>query len=324
MPRRPFLLVVDRVAEATTPHPFPCLERGLPCVPNMRTNDLLILATLALMLGVPAFAHAQSTGQVSSALIGRAFDKIVAQNAAPDPEPVHTGFKALARDTWGDFRAFPRRPSTWVILGIGAGAALLAHPVDDDVNARLVGRQSAKRFWAPGKVIGSAPTQAALSIGLYAIGRYVVKPDPSAPVTAGTSPRTNKWSHLGFDLLRAQIVSQTFVHSIKYAVRRDRPTGECCSFPSGHAASAFAAASVLERHFGYRMSVPSMVIATYVATSRLHDNRHFLSDVVFGAALGTATGWTVVGRHGRSSYALNPVAVPGGFALQITHVDRSE
>ena len=61
----------------------------------------------------------------------------------------------------------------------------------------------------------------------------------------------------------------------------------------------------------------------YVATSRLHDNRHFLSDVVFGSALGTATGWTVVGRHGRSSYALTPVAVPGGFAFQITHANRN-
>jgi membrane-associated phospholipid phosphatase len=71
------------------------------------------------------------------------------------------------------------------------------------------------------------------------------------------------------------------------------------------------------------MSVPAMVIATYVATSRLHDNVHFLSDVIMGSAIGTATGWTVVGRHGRSSYALNPVAVPGGFAFQISHVDRN-
>ena len=40
-------------------------------------------------------------------------------------------------------------------------------------------------------------------------------------------------------------------------------------------------------------------IATYVATSRLSENRHFLSDVIFGASLGMASGWTVVGRHGR-------------------------
>ena len=312
----------------------------------MKTRQFLILAVLTLILGIPAFAHAQqSTQEISSVLVARAFNDVVAGTLSPvpaadadaaqspaappapaaevHPPPAHTGFGALARDTWADFKSFPRRRSTWVILGIGAGGALLAHPVDDDVNARLVGKKSAKWFWAPGKVIGAAPTQAGLAIGLYAIGRYVVPPDPDAPATEGTSPRTNKWSHMGFDLLRAQIVSQSFVLATKYAVRRDRPTGACCSFPSGHAASAFAAASVIERHFGYRMSVPSMVIATYVATSRLHDNVHFLSDVIMGSAIGTATGWTVVGRHGRSSYALNPVAVPGGFAFQISHVDRN-
>jgi hypothetical protein len=110
-----------------------------------------------------------------------------------------------------------------VILGIGAGGALLAHPIDDDVNAHLVGKNSAKWFWGPGKIVGAAPTQAGVAIGLYVIGRYVVSPDPAAPAVDGTSPRTNKWSHMGFDLLRAQIVSQTFVLATKYAVRRARP-----------------------------------------------------------------------------------------------------
>jgi membrane-associated phospholipid phosphatase len=308
----------------------------------MRTRHLPTLAVLLLILGFPTFARAQqSIDEVSSALISRAFADATADGViqaaaaqAPDPAaqlapkdevhpaPAHTGFRALVSDTWGDFKSFPRRRSTWVILGIGAGAALLAHPVDDDVNAHLVGKKSADWFWKPGSIVGSAPTQLGVSVGLYVIGRYVVPSNPEQLITQGTSPRTNKWSHMGLDLLRAQIVSQTFVHAIKYSVRRDRPTGECCSFPSGHAATAFAAASVIERHMGYRMSVPAMVIATYVATSRLHDNRHFLSDVVFGSALGTATGWTVVGRHGRSSYAMTPVAVPGGFAFQITHVDR--
>jgi hypothetical protein len=226
-------------------------------------------------------------------------------------------------DTWSDFKAFPRRPSTWVILGIGGAGAALAHPVDHDVNAHLVGKNSAKWFWAPGSIVGSSEVQIGVSVGLYMIGRYIVPPDPQQPVTEGVSPRTNKWSHMGLDLLRAQIESQAYVQAIKVAVRRDRPTGVCCSFPSGHAATAFAAASVIERHLGYRFSLPAMAIATYVATSRLHDNQHFLSDVVFGSALGTATGWTIVGRHGRSSYALTPVPVRGGFAFQISHIDRN-
>jgi hypothetical protein len=60
-----------------------------------------------------------------------------------------------------------------------------------------------------------------------------------------------------------------------------------------------------------------MVAATYVASSRVVDNRHFLSDVVFGAAVGIATGWTIVGRHGRSEYALYPTPVRGGAMVAL-------
>jgi membrane-associated phospholipid phosphatase len=104
-------------------------------------------------------------------------------------------------------------------------------------------------------------------------------------------------------------------HGLKYAVRRDRPTGECCAFPSGHASVTFATATVLERHLGYRASWPMFAIAGYVSVSRLTDNRHFLSDVLFGSALGMATGWTVVGRHGRENFSLYPVPVRGGVVL---------
>lgn len=134
-------------------------------------------------------------------------------------------------------------------------------------------------------------------------------------------PKTNKVSHLGFDLMRALIVSQALTQGIKVAVRRDRPDGQCCAFPSGHASAAFATAAVLERHLGYRGAWPTMLIAAYVGASRLHDDRHFLSDVVFGSALGIATGWTVVGRHGRSAFTMVPVPTHGG--IMIAFVQRS-
>jgi membrane-associated phospholipid phosphatase len=117
--------------------------------------------------------------------------------------------------------------------------------------------------------------------------------------------------------MRAVVVSQAFTQGLKYAVRRDRPTGECCSFPSGHASATFATAAVLERHLGYRASWPTLLVAAYVASSRLHDDVHFLSDVVFGSALGMASGWTVVGRHGRSEYAMVPAPVKGGMMLTL-------
>jgi len=233
------------------------------------------------------------------------------QPAPPPAAPAHTGFKALVFETASDFNSFPRRPSTWVILAIGGGAAAIVHPKDKQVTQAFVDSDAAGRFFVAGKWIGSDYVQVGAAIGLYVIGRYAL------PHAEG-EPKTNKVSHLGFDLLRALIVSQAFTQAIKVIGQRDRPTGECCSFPSGHSSASFATASVLERHLGYRGAWPTFAIAAYVAMSRLHDNRHFLSDVVFGGALGIASGWTVVGRHGRSNYAMMPVAVPGGFMVSFS------
>jgi membrane-associated phospholipid phosphatase len=227
--------------------------------------------------------------------------------------PAHTGWATLVKDTASDFVTFPKRKSTWVFLGIGAGAALAVHPADDYIEEHIVGNSGAENFFKLGKWIGSSQVQIGSAVGLWVVGRYILPP-------AADEPKTNKLSHLGFDLMRAHIVTQSLVAGVKQSVRRDRPTGECCAFPSGHAASAFAAAAVLERHFGYRGSWPALVGATYVAVSRLVDNRHFLSDVIFGAAIGQAAGWTVVGRHGRDRYALTPVPVRGGMMISLSRV----
>jgi membrane-associated phospholipid phosphatase len=231
------------------------------------------------------------------------------QAAAAKPDrPAHTGFSALIRGIGSDFIAFPRRKSTWAILAIGGAAAAAVYPADDDINAKLQESAGLEKAFRPGKYLGSTGVQVGASVGTYLIGRYA-KPGGS---------RTNKWSHVGFDLLRAQAVSSALMYGIKVSVRRDRPTGACCSFPSGHATVTFATASVLERHFGYRASWPMWIIAGYVAASRLIDNHHFASDVVFGAALGVASGWTIVGRHGRDTFAMTPVLMSGGAGVAFT------
>ena len=52
----------------------------------------------------------------------------------------------------------------------------------------------------------------------------------------------------------------------------------------------------------------------YVAVSRVHDNRHYLSDVMFGSAVGIIAGRTVT-RHGRENFPIQAMAVPGGMAI---------
>ena len=233
------------------------------------------------------------------------------------PEHLSTGWSSLLKDSASDFVAFPKRPSTWTILGIGAAAALAVHPADDYVESHIVGNDRADNFFSLGQWIGGWEVQFGSAVGLWAVGRYVIG-------SAEGESKTNKYSEVGFDLLRAQILSGVLVQGMKVSFQRDRPSGACCAFPSGHSAAAFAAAAVLERHLGYRLSWPALVGATYVATSRLVDDRHFLSDVVFGAAVGTASGWTVVGTRGRRHpVVIQPIPVKGGMMIAVMRLPES-
>ena len=289
---------------------------------------LFICALLICCSAPPAAAQDTSSTSQSGTIVAQALEAVSQSDDADSldqgspaqppekkkeaaPEHLSTGWSSLLKDSASDFVAFPKRRSTWTILGIGAAAALAVHPADDYVQSHIVGNETANNFFSLGQWVGSAYVQFGSAVGLWAVGRYVV-----APADGGS--RTNKYSEVGFDLLRAQILSGVIVQGMKYSFQRERPSGACCAFPSGHSAAAFAAAAVLERHLGYRLSWPALAAATYVATSRLVDNRHFVSDVVFGAAVGTASGWTVVGTRGRKHpIVIQPVPVKGGMMIAV-------
>jgi hypothetical protein len=250
---------------------------------------------LVLVCGLPLFAQDQST-TLTAALA--TVEQVVEKPAGPPPTPAHTGIKAMLKGLLTDFGNLPSRQN-FLLAGVGGGLALAAHPADDDVNAHLVGKGWAKNVFSPGAIMGSSPTLLGVAATIYAVGR--AKDEP-------------KVSHVGMDLLRSLAVSEGLTQALKYTVRRERPDGSGPnSFPSGHAADTFAFATALERHLGWRGAVPAYIFSSYVAASRLRENRHFLSDVVFGATVGAIAGRTVT-RHGREYYA-DLQFVPGGAAL---------
>jgi len=64
------------------------------------------------------------------------------------------------------------------------------------------------------------------------------------------------------------------------------PSGS--SFPSGHAASAFAAAVIMYLYLPKKFGIPALLLATAIALSRLYLGVHYPSDVLAGAVIGSA------------------------------------
>jgi membrane-associated phospholipid phosphatase len=166
--------------------------------------------------------------------------------------------------------------------------------------------KSSDQLWVPGHIIGSTPVILGGAFGAYFAGR-------ATHIT---------WiQHLGMDEIEATLLSEGLTEGLKVIIRRPRPLqvdgnqSNTYSFPSGHAMLTFATATVLQQHLGYRAAIPTYAIASYVAMSRLHDNRHYASDVVFGAALGVVVGRSVT-FHGRNFYA-SPMLLPGGGGIQL-------
>jgi membrane-associated phospholipid phosphatase len=269
----------------------------------------ILAIVAALGIGVPTRSFAQDTAGTSRP---QAEPQPSAQDhpaaAGENPaKPTHGFFYALGHNLGDDVKHVPRRNSAYW-LAAGGALALAVHPKDNSINAHLV-NSSSDGLWVPGHVIGSTPVLLGSAFGAYIVGRV-----------SGTG-----WiQHLGMDEIEATLLSEAFSEGIKVAVRRQRPVqvdgnqSRTYSFPSGHATLTFAAATVLQQHLGYKAAIPTYAVASYVAMSRLHDNRHFASDVIFGASLGIVVGRSVT-WHGRNFYA-SPMLLPDGGGIQIAMI----
>ena len=186
-------------------------------------------------------------------------------------------------------------------LAGGTALALAVHPEDGAINRRLLGNTKVDTMFKPGKFIGNGGTILGGSLAAYVAGRWMDKP---------------RLQHLGMDEIEGAILAQGITEAAKYAIRRDRPVhpggkqASGYSMPSGHATLTFTAATILQQHLGYKAGIPTYLVASYVAMSRLHDNNHYASDVIAGAATGIIIGRSVT-YHGRNFWG-GPVIVPGG------------
>ena len=139
-----------------------------------------------------------------------------------------------------------------------------------------------------------------IAVGRYGIKRHVLVPGFALLWVLGRSQGRARLAAAG----RAGVVGLTgtalVVSALKLAFRRERP-GDCgdpgcwggslgCrSFPSGHAGSAFAAATAIAA-LGEDPALAGALYASaaILSATRMLCDRHWLSDVVVGGVIGAA------------------------------------
>jgi hypothetical protein len=182
----------------------------------------------------------------------------------------------------------------WLYFGGTVAAIGAAHALDSPVRDHFAGKNPVLDGQDPNSTRDALPAAA-----LFA-GTWLLSTAMGDQYGKGES----------YTMIEAGIFSSITVEGLKFAAERARPNATLdandwraggSSFPSLHASAAFAIGTVfaesgddeyrwLRRFIGYGMAGATGYL-------RLHDNAHWLSDVVAGAAVGIATAHFSINRR---------------------------
>lgn len=83
------------------------------------------------------------------------------------------------------------------------------------------------------------------------------------------------------------IALAAMTRGMKWLIDSPRPDGsDSKSFPSGHTGTAFAGAELVRMEYGWGWGAGAYAVATTVAVMRVYNNKHWMSDLLAGCAVG--------------------------------------
>lgn len=206
----------------------------------------------------------------------------------------------------------------WLMLGGIAAGIGTAFAFDEDLQ-RFVRHHRSHAVTAISDGVEPLGNEYAIGVvGAFYLTGEIFK-DPRAKATA-------------LDSISASVIASGLVAtSLKYGIGRARPSNKQGaydfepfsgndSFCSGHTTEAFVLASVISDHYESTwVAFTAYSLAGMVGYARLNNNKHWSSDVLAGAALGTFVGKTVVRfnqEHRRVK--LQPIVGPDMRGAQIS------
>jgi membrane-associated phospholipid phosphatase len=210
--------------------------------------------------------------------------------------------KYFATD-WGAYFYEPFRTKKNLLISSGVvGGTILISAADKEVRKQI-------------SVQGNTTYNGNLLDGPSAYG-YVQYPSifGGALYTIGLITRESELRKTGRMLIQSLVYSGTVTIGLRYLFGRSRPfssktgsqyeftwfqsKGDTQSFPSGHTVVAFACSTILAEQIDTWWARAILYpFAALTAYARMHNDQHWLSDVVFAAALGYGTSKFVIGRE---------------------------
>ena len=173
------------------------------------------------------------------------------------------------------------------------------------------------------------------------ISRYGLEPwgkgTYSMPLMAGFYLHGLIWNNersrrVGLLGVKAFILTGVFTQAMKYAFQRHRPDAtdnpyifdsfggnwKNESFFSGHASTFFSIATIIACEYKDKKLIPPLVytIAGLASLSRIHDNRHWASDVFVGAVVGYSIG-KLIYEHNNWGIQISPAISRNTTGLMI-------
>ena len=229
-------------------------------------------------------SYSQTTPIEDSVEIASLSGNEPSQRRAPLPglwDTIQRDVADMPGDLWRDTKKVYASAPNLLILGLTYGGSLAVQETgpDDTVEAGLhhhdIFSDGANEGFG---ALGNPATHFVLAGAWYLVGQQT---------------QNEKTYNAGKKLFSALIINGVSTMVGQAASWDDAPNDQWGTFPSGHTSSTFCFASVMHQEYGPLVGLPLYGLGALVATERLDDDEHYLSDVLMGAVLGMVVGHSV-------------------------------